>query len=59
MKNKLRLWFVKKEVLARSISEAMKKQSRIIEVFEAPKEFQPEDKTNPIGYDSKKSQKNK
>lgn len=50
----LKMWIVKREVLATSLVKAATSQGRIYEITEAAKEFQP-DKKKIIGYKNKKN----
>lgn len=53
----MKMWIVKREVLARNIIEAAKNYGRIYCIEEASKEFQP-DNNKPIeGFKNKKNKK--
>jgi hypothetical protein len=44
MTKPLKLWLVKRKVLATSLQQALRAKGRVYSVDEAAKEFQPEDK---------------
>ena len=49
-KPKVKLWLVKKEVLAKTLREAITKPGRVYEIQEASKEYQPEEKPKKVGF---------
>ena len=57
-KKHIKMWLVKREVMAKSLAEAIRKPGRVYSVEEAGKEYQPEE-IKKIGFtdDLKKSQK--